>query len=156
MFFDDFVRAFANLRRTTQESGELRVVVWRSASENPFMTAAERAAAPILPNIPPRQPDGPGQFALADERRLQHILRESGWVEIDVRPVDLVCTFPEKDLVRYLTRIGPIGLILHDVDDETRARVVETVRPAFDPYVHGAEVRFTAACWAIRARASRG
>jgi SAM-dependent methyltransferase len=154
MFFDDFVRAFANLRRAAQEGGELRVVVWRGASENPFMTAAERAAAPILPNIPPRQPDAPGQFALADERRLQHILGESGWAEIDVRPLDLVCTFPDKDLVRYLTRIGPLGLILHDTDDETRARVVETVRPAFVPYVHGAEVRFTAACWTVGARAS--
>ncbi len=154
MFFADFVRAFANLRRAAQENCELRVVVWRSASENPFMTTAERVAAPILPTIPPRRPDGPGQFALADERRLQHILRESGWAEIDVRPVDLACTFPEKDLVRYLTRLGPLGLILHDVNDETRARVVETVRPAFDPYVRGAEVRFTLACWTVGARAS--
>ena len=34
-----------------------------------------------------------------------------------------------------------------------RARVVATVRPAFDPYVHGAEVRFKAACWTVGARA---
>lgn len=156
MFFDDFVRAFANLRRATQDGGELRFIAWRSASENPFMTTAERAAAEVLPSIPPRRPDGPGQFALADERRIQHILGESGWVEIDVRPLDLVCTFPEKELVRYLTRLGPLGLILHEADDETRARVVETVRPAFDPYMHGAEVRFTAACWTVGARRPRG
>jgi len=29
--------------------------------------------------------------------------------------------------------------------------VIDTVRPAFEPYVHGAEVRFTAACWMVRA-----
>jgi len=42
---------------------------------------------------------------------------------------------------------------LTDVDDRMRARLIETVRPAFDPYVHGREVRFTAACWMIAARA---
>ena len=29
---------------------------------------------------------------------------------------------------------------------------VETVRAAFEPYVHGGEVRFTAACWMVSAR----
>ena len=39
------------------------------------------------------------------------------------------------------------------IDDETRAEVIKTVRAAFDPYVHGPEVRFTAACWMVGARA---
>jgi hypothetical protein len=39
------------------------------------------------------------------------------------------------------------------VDDETRARVIDVVRPAFDAYVHGDEVRFTAACWMVGASA---
>jgi hypothetical protein len=44
-------------------------------------------------------------------------------------------------------------MALPEVDEETRVRVVETVRAAFDPFVHGAEVRFTAACWTVGARA---
>jgi len=47
MFFDDPVRAFANLRRAAGDGAELRFIAWRSAGENPFMTAAERAAAPV-------------------------------------------------------------------------------------------------------------
>jgi ubiquinone/menaquinone biosynthesis C-methylase UbiE len=153
MFFDDFVRAFANLRRAAKPDAELRLVAWRSPSENPFMTTAERAAAPLLPNLPARRPDAPGQFAFADQRRVHRILEESGWAEIDIRPIDVACTLPEKELVRYLTRLGPLGLILHEADDRTRTQVIETVRAAFEPYVHGAEVRFTAACWMICARA---
>jgi hypothetical protein len=152
MFFTDPARAFANLRRATRDGGELRFVVWRSPAENPFMTTAERAAAPLLPNLPARTPDAPGQFALADQGRILQILRDSGWREIDVRPIDVACTLPESQLVRYLTRFGPLGRILPQADDRTRARVIETVRPAFDPYVHGADVRFTAACWMIGAR----
>jgi len=152
MFFDDPVRAFANLRRAATDDARLRVIAWRSAAENPFMTTAERAAAPLLPNIPARRPDMPGQFAFADQGRVYRILEESGWTEIDIRPIDVACILPEKELVRYLTRLGPLSGVLHEADDETRARVIDTVRPAFDPYVHGAEVRFTAACWMVSAR----
>jgi SAM-dependent methyltransferase len=153
MFFDDPVRAFANLRSAASDHAECRFIAWRSAAENPFMTTAERAAAPLLPNLPARQPDAPGQFAFADPRRVDRILQESGWTGIDIQPIDVACTLPEKELVRYLTRLGPVGMILKEVDERTRAHVIETVRAAFDSYVHGTEVRFTAACWMIHARA---
>jgi ubiquinone/menaquinone biosynthesis C-methylase UbiE len=153
MFFDDPVKAFANLRRAATNDGDLRVIAWRSAAENPFMTTAEHAAAPLLSNLPARRPDAPGQFSFANERRVHTILEESGWAKIDVQPIDIDCTFPEKELVRYVTRLGPVGLALLGVDEATRARVVPTVRAAFDPFVHGAEVRFTAACWMVGARA---
>jgi ubiquinone/menaquinone biosynthesis C-methylase UbiE len=153
MFFDDSVRAFANLRRAARDDAELQFIAWRGAAENPFMTTAERAAAPLLPNLPARRPDAPGQFAFADRRRVYSILEESGWTEIDIRAIDVACSLPEKELVRYLTRLGPVGLILQEADDRTRTQVIETVRAAFDRYVHGTEVRFTAACWMVSARA---
>ena len=49
MFFTDPVAAFANLRRATRPGGRLRFAAWRGAAENPFMTVAERAASPLLP-----------------------------------------------------------------------------------------------------------
>lgn len=153
MFFDDPVRAFTNLRRAARDNAELRFIAWRGPSDNPFMTTAERAAAPLLPTLPARQPDAPGQFAFADARRVHRILDESGWTDIGIQPLDVVCTLPEKELVRYLTRFGLLGRVLHEVDDRTRTHVIETVRAAFEPYMHGAEVRYTAACWTVGARA---
>jgi SAM-dependent methyltransferase len=153
MFFDDPVRAFVNLHRAASGDAELRFIAFRSAAENPFMTTAERAAAPLLPNVPARRPDAPGQFAFADKRRVGSILQESGWVDIDVHPIDVACTLPEKELVGYFTRLGPVGLVLQEADDRTRTQVIKTVRAAFDPYVNGAEIRFTAACWMVGARA---
>jgi len=153
MFFDDSIAAFANLRRAATADAELRAIVWRSAADNPFMTAAERAAAPLLPNLPPRRPNVPGQFAFANTEHVRTILEEGGWSGITISPIDVACTLPETELTRYFTRLGPVGLVLHDVDEQTRERVVTTVREALTPYVHGAEVRFTAACWMISARA---
>ncbi|MFE5916710.1 class I SAM-dependent methyltransferase [Streptomyces sp. NPDC056468] len=154
MFFSDPVRAFANLRGAARDGAALRFIVWRGPAENPFMTTAERAAAPFLPNLPVRQPDEPGQFAFADSERVRRILTESGWSGIDIRPVEVPCTLPEQELVRYFTRLGPVGQVLPEADEQTRARVVETVRAAFDGFVHGTEVRFTSACWMIGARAT--
>ncbi|MFE0678201.1 class I SAM-dependent methyltransferase [Streptomyces sp. NPDC058867] len=153
MFFDDPVRAFANLRRAAEDGARLRCVVWRGAEDNPFMTTAERAAAPLLPDLPARSPDGPGQFAFADPDRVRDVLTRSGWAEADIVPFDAPCSLPTADLVRYFTRLGPLGQFMPDVPEEVRPRLVETVRAAFEPFVHGPEVRFVAAGWTVDARA---
>jgi SAM-dependent methyltransferase len=154
MFFDSPVQAFSNLLNAATGGARLRAIAWRSAAENPFMTTAERAAAPLLPNLPARKPGAPGQFAFADRGRVASILEESGWAGIDIRPIDVECALPESDLMGYLTRLGPVGLVLQDETDEgRRAQVAATVRAAFEPYVRGSEVRFTAACWMIGAQA---
>jgi len=152
MFFTDPVAAFANLRRAGAPGAALCSIVWRSPEENPFMTTAERAAAPLLPNLQPRRADAAGQFGLADARRMRAILEESGWTAIDIRPIDVTCTLPESELTSYGTRFGPVGVALREADPHTRAQVAKAVRSAFDPYVQGDEVRFTASCWLVGGR----
>lgn len=154
MFFDDPVAAFANLRGAVTADGEMRLIAWRSPAENPFMTAAERAAAPFLPSLPARRPDAPGQFAFADRGRVERILTASGWTEIEIAPLDVACAFSETELLRYVTRLGPLGQIIDAADKPTQTKVLDAVRAAFETYVHGAEVRFTAACWTVGARAA--
>jgi SAM-dependent methyltransferase len=155
MFFDDPVAAFANFRRAARSDATLRCIVWRSPADNPFMVAAERAAAPLLPDLPPRRIDGPGQFGFADPRRVHTILKDSGWSAVDIQPIDVACTLAESDLDRYLTRLGPVGLLLQAADDVTRERVRQVVRAGVAAHVDvdGPEARFTAACWLVDARA---
>lgn len=153
MFFADPVRAFQNLRRAARQDADLRLLVWRSPAENPFMTAAERAAADILPNLPPREPDAPGQFAFADAERVRRILHDAGWANLDVAPLDVACAFSQADLQRYVTLMGPVGRSLREADEATRARTLAAVLHAFAPYVEGGVVRFQAACWWVRADA---
>jgi SAM-dependent methyltransferase len=154
MFFNDPVQAFANMRRAATDDAALHAIVWRSAEENPFMTTAERAAAPLLPNLPARPQDGPGQFSFADPQRVAAILEGGGWADVDLQAIDVECTLPEKELIGYFTRLGPLGLALQGEDERTRAQVIDAVRPAFDSFVRGAEVRYTAACWMVTARVS--
>ena len=153
MFFSDPVAAFANLRRASAARAALRCIAFRSPEENPFMTAAERAARPLLPELPRRGPDGPGQFAFADARKVQSVLEAAGWREVEILPVDRTCAMPERELSGYLLRLGVVGLALRDADEETRQRVLGVVRAAFAPYLRDGEVHFNAACWEIAARA---
>ncbi|MCA3776228.1 MAG: class I SAM-dependent methyltransferase [Burkholderia sp.] len=153
MFFDDPVRAFANLRHAARPDARMQFVAWRGPAENPFMTTAERVAAPLLPNLPARQPGAPGQFAFGDRQRIASVLSDSGWADTVIEPVDRACVLPEAALDDYIARLGPVGLALLETDEATRRRVVDAVRAAFEPYMHGAEVRFDAACWLVTARA---
>ena len=153
MFFDDSVHAFENLRRAAASGAELKTITWRSPAENGFMTAAERAAAPFFPGMPARRPDEPGQFAFADRDRVYAILEKSGWSDIEIKPLDVECALPLPELITYLARLGPVGRMVQALDERARTRVIEAVRAAFDPYVHGSEVRYRAACWTVGARA---
>jgi SAM-dependent methyltransferase len=155
MFFDDPEAAFVNIRRASRSDAKLAFVAWRSPAENPFMTTAARAAAPLLPNLSTPDPGAPGQFAFADGGRVRLILNASGWKNIDVRPIDVTGNIAEQDLLTYVTKLGPVGVALRDadVDEATRARTVSVVRAAFEPYIQNGIARFTMACWLVSANA---
>ncbi|WP_347271529.1 class I SAM-dependent methyltransferase [Rhizorhabdus histidinilytica] len=155
MFFGDPVRAFANLRRAVRDGGGLVLLAWRGTDENGFMTAAERAAAPLLPPQPPRDPGAPGQFAFADPDRVRAILTAAGWTGVEIEPVDVDCTMSDAELDNYAVRLGSLARVLPTLDEALRARVVAAVRAGFDPYRHDGQMRFTAACWLIRVRPAR-
>ncbi|MCS4279123.1 class I SAM-dependent methyltransferase [Stenotrophomonas rhizophila] len=154
MFFDDPVQAFGQLQRAAKRGGELQALAWRRPDENAFMTTAERAAAPWL-QLPPRSPGAPGQFAFADQARVEQMLSDGGWEDIEVLPLDVVCRIDRADLATYVALLGPVGSALRapDLDGATRTQVLEAVMAAFAPFIEGDAVTFTAACWEVRARA---
>lgn len=152
MFFDNPVAAFANLRHGARGGASLSFIAWRGAEENPFMTAAEQAAAPWLPELPARDPNGPGQFAFADKDRVAEILATAGWRDVQIQPLDVICAFSEDDLDVYAATMGPVGHVLSSLEEPRRGKVAAVVRRAFEPYVSDGEARFDAACWMISAR----
>jgi SAM-dependent methyltransferase len=153
MFFADPQRAFANLRDAATAGAQLRAITWRAAAENPFMTTAERAAAPLLPALPPRRANGPGQFAFAEPAGVERILGAAGWTDVAHHRLDIVCALPAKSLDEYVTKLGPVAQYLPQLDASSRARITDTLLAAFQPFVQGDEVRYTAACWLLSAKA---
>ena len=117
------------------------------------MTAAERATAPLLPELPARAANAPGQFGFADSVRTQGILEQAGWQDVAIRPIDRDCVIPAAALEQYIDQIGPVARFLREADAEKRAQLTAAIRAGFAPYREGDAVRFTAACWLIEARA---
>jgi SAM-dependent methyltransferase len=152
MFFADPVAAFRNLRAAVKPGGRMACLAWRGGAENAFMTAAERAAADIL-QLPGRDENGPGQFGFADPDRVRAILRDAGWQDSAIRPVDMICTLPERELAVYARRMGPVGNLLPTLEGAARAEVERRIDAAFRPWVEDGAARFTAACWMVTARA---
>lgn len=150
MFFDEPVAAFARIRAMLLPHAPLTAFAWRSPEENPFMTCAERTAAPMLP---PLQPDAPGQFAFAEADRVRTILADAGWSRAVLTPFDVDCTMPVERLDAYLLHMGRVGIALNQLDDVPRTALLAQLRGAFAPFVDGDRARFTAACWRIDARA---
>lgn len=154
MFFDDPVQAFGQLRRAARRGAVLQALAWRGAEENAFMTTAERAALPWLA-LPPRQPGAPGQFAFADQARVEQILGDAGWEDVELLPLDAVCRIDRADLATYVSLLGPVGSALRNgaLAAHIRTQVLDAVLRAFEPFLDGDCVTFTAACWDVRARA---
>ena len=152
MFFADPVAAFRNLHEAARPGATLACAAWRSAAENDFMTAAERAAAPFLPELPPREEDAPGQFGFADGERVRWILAEAGWKDVEVRPIDVACAMSVEELKLYGARMGPLGALLPTLDEATQAEVLGRAQAAMRPYVEDGVARFSAACWLILAK----
>ena len=152
MFFADPVRAFANLRRACRPGGAMLFVAWRGRDENPFMTAADRAAAPLLLQ-PPEPRAATGQFAFADADYVTGILADAGWRDAAIERLDVTCSFPAAELPRYAEHMGPLAPTLGALDPGAREPIVKAILDGYAPFVSGDVVSYTAACWAIRGRA---
>ncbi len=128
MFFDDPIEPSRTCAAPRAPVRCFRLVAWRSAAENPFMTTAERAPPRSYLTSPPADPRaGPVRFRGAEPRppdpRRERLVR-------DRHPADRCAVrHAGERACSYLTEMGPVGRILQQADDELRARVVAT-RPA--------------------------
>ncbi len=75
MFFDEPVRAFANLYGALRPGGRLRVACFRSLTENDWFSVPLAAARKVVNVPPPGNPTAPGPTSLADPDHLRSVLR---------------------------------------------------------------------------------
>jgi hypothetical protein len=131
--------------------GRLAFFAWRGPVENDFMTTAARAAAPFLPPTPSPDPNAPGQFAFADNDKVRRVLEDSGWSSIGLEKADVQCRISDDDLMTYVTRLGPVGAALREVDPATSEKILAALPSAFARFRKDGAVRFNAACWRVKA-----
>ena len=157
MFFADPVAAFANLRAALRDGGRLAFVCWQPREKNPWMMAPALAAARHIPFPAPPPPDAPGPFAFGDAERVRGILRDAGFSDVAIEPVDepmrLAGDTIDQALELFLA-VGPVGAALREANPspEQRANVLEAVRGVLASFETPRGLEADAGAWIVSAR----
>lgn len=158
MFFADPLAAFRNVRRALKPDGRLAFACWRGTDENPWVKIPLRIAFQHVSPPPPPGPEEPGPFSFADPDRVRRILDGAGFHDVALEkfdaPLILGATADLDEAVDFSLDMGPLALLLADVDPEVRARIRGALREGLAPH-HGPEgVKLTGATWLVEARAT--
>ena len=113
--FADPLAGFRNLNRALRPGGGLGFVCWRSLEENELDHLPLRAVAAHLPPDRLARTAQASWFSLADPTALAQVLTDAGFVEIEVRPHDvLVSSGSLEAMTAVCLRVGALGAILRD------------------------------------------
>ncbi len=157
MFFDDPVRAFANMRKGLRSGARVAFVCWQAIHRNPWMAVPVLAAMKHVAIPQPPSPEAPGPFAFADANRVERILAEAGYsaVAVDGRDVEIVLGGGSsvEETSELVLKLGPLGRILGDATPELRGLVQIEVRQAIEDFVTDRGVCMPGAIWLVTATA---
>lgn len=157
MFFDDPISAFGNLKQSAKVDGRLVFTCWQSIKKNAWASAPMRAAIPLLNEpLPPPDPIAPGPFAFADKDRLDGILGESGWSDIQIEAINTRMRLPGKNLEEtavFLMTLGPLARVLIEQGLEEAPVKAALIELLSEHQVAGEEVWMDAASWLVSCRA---
>ena len=154
MFFEEPVKAFTNIRAGMTSAGRLAFVCFRPMIECPWFRIPIEAAKPHLPPLPPVAPDAPGMFTFAKKERLQGILSEAGYREIEIKPADVPINAGTVDrALAFMTHVGPVNRMLGVGSDKQRQTAIAAVRDALAANIGPDGNALTIAVWLVSGRA---
>lgn len=152
MFFDDPVAAFSNVAGALRHGGRLVLLTWREFAANEWLSVIRDALA-VGRSFPDPPSGHPGPFGLADPEEVKRILGEAGFAEIGLDPVDepIELGTDVEDAFQFVSTMGIVGGLTQDLDEEGRARALETVRTALADHCTQDGVLLSGAAWLITA-----
>ncbi len=153
MFFANPEAAFRNLLSALRPGGRMGFVTWQALPENPWMAVPLMAALPLLPPLPPPDPEAPGPFSFADTERVRGILTRAGFADVRFEPVHETLTIGGgRDLdrtVEFLLQMGPAARALREADPSLTPAVAAAIRESLVPFNTPAGVRMASGAWIV-------
>jgi SAM-dependent methyltransferase len=155
MFFADPVAAFAHLRGQAA-GGRTALVSWAEVGANPWMRLAKEAAQGLVELPPESQPGSPGPFGFDDSDRLNRVLAESGWRNIEIARFDTTIApagGAPDDVLLLSMKLGPSAPAIAAADDSVRARIRDVMAARIAAWTSNGLVTAPASAWIATARA---
>jgi SAM-dependent methyltransferase len=153
MFFVDPVAAFVNIGRALRSDGRIAFLAWQRFEHNEWLTEIFGAVAAGR-DLPAPQPGAPGPFGLADPDAVRHIVRDAGFVDEALTPVNepIWQGADEEDAWSFLSTMGIVRGLTESLAPEARQLAFDNLRSSIAAHATDEGVAFDSAAWLITAR----
>lgn len=157
MFFEDPPRAFANLHRALNPDGRVAFACWQNIHRNPWLGMPLMAAMKHITIEMPANPEAPGPFAFADADRVERILDQAGFRDVDVRGHDVTISLGGgtslDEATGLVMDLGPLARVMVNAPPDKRSVVEREVREAISGSMTPRGVEMPGAIWLVTAKA---
>ncbi|MGH2917618.1 MAG: class I SAM-dependent methyltransferase [Solirubrobacteraceae bacterium] len=96
MLLADPGAALRETRRVLRPGGRVALAAWADPAENPWASVPREELIRMGAAEPP-DPDEPGMFGFRDPQRIEELLADAGFTEIQVEPLDVVFRYDDLD-----------------------------------------------------------
>lgn len=153
MFFSDAVAGFGNMRTALRPGGRLGFVCWQSPADNPWAATPLRIASEFVEMPFGNDPTAPGPFSLGAPDRLQQVLQDAGYSDIDIdgRTAAVPLGRDLDDAVGFIFQLMPPIAALQAEDPDAAQRFREALRNEFARWSVDDGVHVPSATWIVTA-----
>lgn len=159
MFFDDPVAAFTELRKTLKPGGRIAFACWQEPAKNDWYTLPLNSIAGIVEQ-PSVDTSAPGPFAFSDPQRVERILTEAGFAQVELRAFEAPFYYGRgdtreamaEDALQQVFRVGPIQRLLAAQSEQVRERAAAAIRAKLTGLANEQGIAVSGAVWVVMAR----
>ncbi|MEV0705130.1 methyltransferase domain-containing protein [Saccharopolyspora sp. NPDC050389] len=151
MFFGDRQAAFANIARAIRPGGRFVQLTWQALDRNEGISTF-RTIASGGRELPPPPPEAPTPFSLSDPDRVRQLLRGAGFVDIEMTGLTIPMYYGRDVDDAFDFIANHFASAFGQLDDESRARALDTLRGNIADHLTDRGVLYGAAHWLVQAR----
>jgi ubiquinone/menaquinone biosynthesis C-methylase UbiE len=141
------------IHHVLKDSGRIALACWAEPERNPFFTHAMSILVKHM-EVPQPPPGAPGVFAFADRDRLENILHDSGFsnIEIEDHSFNMIEANSGEEYWQIMEELaGPIAMLTQKMDKETYAAFSEEVIASANDLKQGDTLDMVGTTWIAHA-----